>query len=129
MGQNGASSPFEPGEMGQITPHSTTQPLTPSLIHSIHHHSAGHRSLDLSLALARVLLHVSPTTHNHTHTSGLCFNSEMRPRRGPFAAHNRESMVDTRPFASSLLGPARPCFDVLVRPSLGACIVAVHTSM
>lgn len=103
--------------------HSTTLSFTHSLTPSIHHHSTD-RSLDLSLALALVLLHVSPTTH----TSGLCFNSEMRPRRGPFA-HNRESIVDTRPFASSLLDPARPCFDLLVCPSLGACIVAVYTSM
>lgn len=55
------------------SPH--TQPLTHSLIHSIHHHSAGHRSLDLSLALARVLLHVSPTTHTHTHTHLGCVST------------------------------------------------------
>lgn len=57
------------------------------------------------------------------HTSGLCFNSEMQRRRGPFAAHTDESHGprDTGPSRRRSSVPWRPCFDVLVCPCRWVC--------
>lgn len=77
-------------------------------------------SLRTSPTLPIRLLHLSPTSNQ----SGLCFNTTMRPRRGPFAAHAHAQHPRASP-RSSAHGPLRdlaprsrtpPCFDLLVCP-------------
>lgn len=125
-------SPFQrsnrAGEMGQITPphtlnHSITHSHTQSIYPSLDHRSPGPR-----LTLAPVLVH----TYLLHHTSGLCFNSEMRLRQGPFATHAQQAHGTRGTRAPPRPRPSIPralasIFASLPR-SLGLSCSAVHTT-
>lgn len=120
-----------------VPPHRSKQPRRDKSPHTLNRSTTLSLSLSLPPSSLRpepgpggLCCSMSPPPHTHTHLGCV---STARCDLGTVLllpiTHNRESKVDTRLFASSLLHLARPCSDVLVCPSLGACIVAVHTSM